>query len=88
MKRWSVPFVTKTTDIWEVEANTLSEATMLGVLARQRYLDALGVTGSMIEEHPDRPTHTHSDASIGVTKATIVDESTVPGGELALQSDA
>lgn len=79
MKRWSVPFITETTDIYEVEAGNRNQAVMLATVTREKCLDALrdGKSTDGVA-----PTHSHvTKFQLGVVRETVSDPSKVAGGE-------
>jgi hypothetical protein len=79
-KRWSVPFVTETTDIWEVEAPNERSAVMEATTLRSRYL--------FDKEHgnevskADAPTHSHMTKFVlGTVRPTVLDTSKIAGSK-------
>lgn len=78
MKRWSVPFITETTDIWEVEAPNERSAVMEATTKRASYLHDTE-SGHEVKAS-DKPTHSHMTKFVLGTVRTTVDPSTVAGG--------
>ena len=63
--KFTVPFITETTELFEVEARSANEATMLATTMR--------IAG-------DSPTHSHvSKFKLGVVRTTIIED--VPADE-------
>lgn len=72
MKKWSVPFITETTDIWEVEAGNKSQATMIATLARQRFVDGHDKESGDTPPNLDAPTHSHQTKfQLGTIRETV-----------------
>lgn len=67
-KQWSVPFITETTEIWEVEANTKQQAQHEATMARAAHL--FDVEHGNESNHV--PTHSHvTKFQLGTIRETV-----------------
>lgn len=69
-QKYNVPFITETTEIWQVEANTKAEATMKATMARERWRN----DGTQDYTSKDAPAHHHvSSFKLGTIAVPVPD---------------
>lgn len=72
MKQWSVPFITETTEIYEVEAATKTHAVMVATIRRERWIASVDATVDAASV--DAPQHTRITKFVLGTVATTLDD--------------